>query len=299
MSEQVLSNLKYQLQGLMLRNQDGSFGVKAERKKVLIQISAQLKQGGYRLQSVQSLKPKHVNYLVERWQGEGLSAGTIKNRLSHVRWWAEKIGKASMLPKSNNGANQAITLDLEKRTYTPTESKAKELEQNKLEKVSDPLVKLSLRLQREFGLRREEAIKFRPNYAIRGEQLVLKPSWTKGGRPRVIPIRTESQRHLLQQVQKQVGGGALIRPDRNYIQQLKVYERQTSQAGLDKNHGLRHMYAQQRYLELTGWRSPIAGGPTSKQLTPEQKQIDRQARLQVSNELGHSREQITVIYLGR
>ncbi|MBR8843871.1 MULTISPECIES: phage integrase N-terminal domain-containing protein [Pseudoalteromonas] len=299
MSEQVLSNLKYQLQGLMLRNQDGSFGVKAERKKVLVQISAQLKQGGYRLQSVQSLKPKHVNYLVERWQGEGLSAGTIKNRLSHVRWWAEKIGKASMLPKSNNGANQAITLDLEKRTYTPTESKAKELEQNKLEKVSDPLVKLSLRLQREFGLRREEAIKFRPNYAIRGEQLVLKPSWTKGGRPRVIPIRTESQRHLLQQVQNQVGGGALIRPDRNYIQQLKAYERQTSQAGLDKNHGLRHMYAQQRYLELTGWRSPIAGGPTNKQLTPEQKQIDRQARLQVSNELGHGREQITVIYLGR
>ncbi|MEJ6475285.1 phage integrase N-terminal domain-containing protein [Pseudoalteromonas piscicida] len=294
-----MSNLKYQLQGLMLRNQDGSFGVKAERKKVLAQISAQLKQGGYRLQSVQSLKPKHVNYLVERWQGEGLSAGTIKNRLSHVRWWAEKIGKASMLPKSNNGANQAITLDLEKRTYTPTESKAKELEQNKLEKVSDPLVKLSLRLQREFGLRREEAIKFRPNYAIRGEQLVLKPSWTKGGRPRVIPIRTESQRHLLQQVQNQVGGGALIRPDRNYIQQLKAYERQTSQAGLDKNHGLRHMYAQKRYLELTGWRSPVAGGPTSKQLTPEQKQIDRQARLQVSNELGHSREQITVIYLGR
>ncbi|MBD1584010.1 phage integrase N-terminal domain-containing protein [Pseudoalteromonas sp. S16_S37] len=294
-----MSNLKYQLQGLMLRNQDGSFGVKAERKKVLVQISAQLKQGGYRLQSVQSLKPKHVNYLIERWQGEGLSAGTIKNRLSHVRWWAEKIGKASMLPKSNNGANQAITLDLEKRTYTPTESKAKELEQNKLEKVSDPLVKLSLRLQREFGLRREEAIKFRPNYAIRGEQLVLKPSWTKGGRPRVIPIRTESQRHLLQQVQNQVGGGALIRPDRNYIQQLKAYERQTSQAGLDKNHGLRHMYAQQRYLELTGWRSPIAGGPTNKQLTPEQKQIDRQARLQVSNELGHGREQITVIYLGR
>ncbi len=108
----------------MLRNQDGSFGVKAERKKILVQISAQLKQGGYRLQSVQSLKPKHVNYLVERWEGEGLSAGTIKNRLSHVRWWAEKIGKASMLPKSNNGANQAITLDLQKRTYTPTRARA-------------------------------------------------------------------------------------------------------------------------------------------------------------------------------
>ncbi|WP_240503646.1 MULTISPECIES: phage integrase N-terminal domain-containing protein [Pseudoalteromonas] len=77
-----MSNLKYQLQGLMLRNQDGSFGVKAERKKVLVQISAQLKQGGYRLQSVQSLKPKHVNYLVERWQEKGYLLAPLKTDLA-------------------------------------------------------------------------------------------------------------------------------------------------------------------------------------------------------------------------
>ncbi|MDQ9093087.1 integrase domain-containing protein [Pseudoalteromonas haloplanktis] len=294
-----MSNLKYQLQGLILRNQDGSFSVQAGRKKCLIQIASQLKEGGYRLQSVNSLKPKHVNYLVERWQTEKLSPGTIKNRMGHIRWWAEKVGKSSMLPKSNNGSNQAITLDLEKRSYIPTESKGKELDSAKLEKITDNLVKLSLKLQREFGLRREEAIKFRPNYAIRGDQLVLKSSWTKGGRPRTLQIRTDSQRALLAEIQQTVGGGALIRTDRNYKQQLKSYEWQTSRVGLDKNHGLRHTYAQQRYLELTGWQAPINGGLTSKELTPEQKIIDREARLKISNELGHSREQITVAYLGR
>ena len=204
-----------------------------------------------------------------------------------------------MLPKSNNGANQAISLDIEKRCYVPTENKAKMLDMEKLDKVSDPLVKLSLQLQAAFGMRREEAIKFSPSFSDRGEKLVMKASWCKGGRSREIPIRTERQRELLREVHRVAAKGSLIRRDRNYVQQLKSYERQTSLAGLNKNHGLRHMYAQDRYYELTGWKAPVAGGPSSKELSPEQKDIDRAVRLTISNELGHSREQITVQYLGR
>jgi hypothetical protein len=63
--------------------------------------------------------------------------------------------------------------------------------------------------------------------------------------------------------------------------------------------GLRHAYAQQRYVELTGWKAPAAGGPLSKTLTPEQRDQDREVRLIISKELGHEREQITAVYLGR
>ena len=294
-----MSNLKYQLKVLMDRNQEGSFGVKAERKKVLFLIAGQLKEGGYRWSDPKSVKPKHVSHLIERWKAEGLSVSTIKNRMAHIRWWTEKVGKASMLPKSNNGANQAISLDIEKRCYVPTENKAKMLDMEKLDKVSDPLVKLSLQLQAAFGMRREEAIKFSPSFSDRGEKLVMKASWCKGGRSREIPIRTERQRELLREVHRVAAKGSLIRRDRNYVQQLKSYERQTSLAGLNKNHGLRHMYAQDRYYELTGWKAPVAGGPSSKKLSPEQKDIDRAVRLTISNELGHSREQITAQYLGR
>ena len=63
-------------------------------------------------------------------------------------------------------------------------------------------------------------------------------------------------------------------------------------------HGLRHAYAQQRYEELTGWRSPAAGGPTSKSLTHEQRDRDREVRLNISRELGHERRQIVSVYLG-
>ncbi len=148
-------------------------------------------------------------------------------------------------------------------------------------------VRMSLELQRAFGLRREEAIKFRPSYADRGDHIVLKASWTKGGRERTVPIRNARQREVLDRAHRLAGAGSLIPPDRNYAHQLRVYEGHTCRAGLSKMHGLRHAYAQERYEELTGWKCPAAGGP------------DRQARQTISRELGHEREQITAVYLGR
>ena len=56
---------------------------------------------------------------------------------------------------------------------------------------------MSLELQQAFGLRREEAIKMSPTIADQGDRLVLKASWTKGGKAREIPIRTPEQRAAL------------------------------------------------------------------------------------------------------
>ncbi len=157
---------------------------------------------------------------------------------------------------------------------------------------------MSLELQRAFGLRREEAIKISPSYADRGDRLELKASWTKGGKARVIPIRTAEQRTALDRARQLAGLGALIPPNRNYIQQLRLYEGQTLRAGLCGMHGLRHAYAQQRYQALTGWLAPAAGGPATATLTAEQKALDQSARLEISQELGHIREQITTVYCG-
>jgi len=63
--------------------------------------------------------------------------------------------------------------------------------------------------------------------------------------------------------------------------------------------GLRHAYAQNRYEELTGWKCPAVGGPESRLLTPEQRKIDREVRLIISQEPGHERGAVTAAYLGR
>ncbi|UVS94939.1 MULTISPECIES: phage integrase N-terminal domain-containing protein [Burkholderia] len=277
------------------RNRDGSFSTQAARKTILIQAGKDLLATGFRNLSVQGWKPKHVVSLVERWKADGVSDATMKNRLSHLRWLAEKIGKQSIIPRTN------AELGIGRRRFVTNVSKAVTVSNDTLAKIRDERLRVSIELQRAFGLRREECLKFQPSYAMAAgnDRIQLKASWCKGGRAREIPIRTDYQREVLARAAVLAGAGSMIPPDKRYVEQLKRYENVTTRAGLSKLHGLRHEYAQQRYRELTGWESPACGGPTSRHLTPEQKAADRAARLTISRELGHNREAITAVYLGR
>ncbi len=288
-----MRDLNYQSKQLCFHNRDGSFSTQANRAKILNLVANQLVELGYRRMGLRSLKPKHVDALVKRWLAEDLSSGTIKNRMNCLRWWAAKVNRSNVVARSNE------FYGIPDRSLVVQWSKATEVTEEALANIADPYVRVSLELQRAFGLRREEAIKFMPSYADRGNHLHLKPSWTKGRRARDIPIRTRHQRELLTGVHELAKQGALIPASKSYIQQLRVYERQTARAGLSKLHGLRHAYAQSRYRELTGWEAPACGGPSSSSLSGDQKAKDHEARLIISQELGHSREQISAIYLSR
>ena len=134
---------------------------------------------------------------------------------------------------------------------------------------------------------------------MRGDHIRLQASWTKGGRARTVPITNDEQRKLLEEVKALAKGGALIPPTLNYVEHLYRYERQLRNAGMKKLHGLRHAYAQRRYEEMTDWKAPVAGGPTSQQLKPEQRALDHEARAMISRELGHARVEISAVYVGR
>jgi site-specific recombinase XerC len=288
-----VKDLNYQLMKLCRANRDGSYSTQATRRRILDYIANQLHALGYKHMQAKSLKPKHVKALVSQWKDQGLSVGTFKNRLSALRWWARKVGKADMILKDNDA------FGIGRRSQVGSESKAWELKAAHLARINDEYVALSLQLQAEFGLRREEAIKFSPGFAIQVDHVRLKASWTKGGRARTVPIRTDAQRQLLEAVKALAKGGALIPPNRNYVEQLHRYERQVRNAGIKNPHGLRHAYAQRRYEELTGWKAPLAGGPASQSLTIEQRALNEGARETISRELGHGREQISAVYLGR
>lgn len=288
-----MRNLNYQLKQICQRNQDGSFSTQASRDRILSLAADQLHELGFRNLEAPNLKPKHIEALVAKWQTDEIGAGTIKNRMAHLRWLAEKIGKQNIIEKSNDAYGIAD------RKYVSNVSKARELRQDELGKLSDPYTAASLRLQAVFGLRREESIKIQPCWADRGDKLVLKDTWTKGGRARELPIHNDLQRTVLNQAKALAGKGSLIPSEFNYKQQLNRFKNQCAAAGIHGVHGHRHHYAQTRYQELTGLQAPAAGGPTSKQLSAEQKAVDRDARLIISQELGHEREQITAVYLGR
>jgi Integrase/Phage integrase, N-terminal len=287
-----VDNLTFSLRQLCLRNRDGSHATQADRLGSLKLMAEQLRELGFRQLVATSLSGKHVDALLSRWKAEGLSVGTIKNRVAHLRWWAEKAGKRGLVPLDN------AKLGIPQRVYGTDDNKAWKLDEQKLTAVADPYIRVSLQLEQAFGLRREEAIKFRPSVADRGNHIYLTGSWTKGGRERVVPITTAEQRVVLDEAHRVAGAGSLIPADRNYIRHRNVYDGQCKSAGFRNMHGLRHGYAQARYEALTGWKAPKAGGPSMRALIPMQREMDAIARDIISNELGHSRLDVTKTYLG-
>ena len=288
-----MRELNYELKQMCLHNRDGSFATQYARERILTMIANQLQEMGFKDMRAPSLKPKHVQALVERWKTEGLSVGTIKNRMTELRWWAEKIAKQNVVFKEND------LYSIARRQYVTNVSKSRELTTGDLAKITDPYTALSLKLQASFGLRREESIKIRPLRADKGDRLALKASWTKGGRAREIPIRNDEQRQLLDEAKQFAKRGSLIPRTMTYKQQMNRFKAQCMAAGIQHVHGHRHQYAQQRYQELTGRACPAQGGPTLKQLSREEKQVDRETRLTISAELGHARIDIVAVYCGR
>ena len=227
-----MRDLNYQLSKLCRDNRDGGFSTQATRSRILDLIANQLRELGFRRMQPRSLKPKHVDALIAHWRDQGISIGTLKNRLSALRWWAKKVNKPSIIAKDNG------VYGIGKREYVTRESKAQELDEKKLSEISDQYVRLSIRLQAAFGLRREESIKFNPSYAMQDDHIRLKSSWTKGGRARTVPITNEDQRLLLDEVKALAKGGSLIPAKLNYVQQLHRYERQLRNVGLSKLHDM-------------------------------------------------------------
>lgn len=287
-----MKKLNYQLKMLCRRNRDGSHSTQANRERILTLIANQLDELGFSNLKAINLKQKHVHALVRRWRAEGISPGTMKNRMAVIRWWAEKVGKPEVVLRKNDDYK------IPKRETTARRSKAMVVDDAVIESIPDEYVRASLRLQIAFGLRREESMKMYPTQADRGDHLRLQGSWTKGGRERDIPIETPEQRRILDEAKAVAGNGSLIPAHLNYKQHMKRFEALTHAAGIGRTHGFRHAKAQKRFEELAGFKAPVAGGPTRNEMSDAEKTDDDRARYQVSQELGHGRKEVTGAYLG-
>ena len=290
--------LDYQLVQLCKDNRKESKATTANRRAMFRLFAKQLEENGYNIRKMtpHDLKGRHVNKLLEQWRKDGISTATIKNRMSALRWWAKEINNEGAV-KSN------VELNIERRVFVTNESKAISLENIDLSKIDENIAQ-SLRLQDSFGLRREESMKFQPEFALDGQwidnakYIVLKPTWTKGNRGRTIPISNENQRKELRKAYAlaQKNGGSMIPKEKSYKAHKSNFEAVTHALGVGQTHGLRHGYAQTRYLELMGFPCPAVGG--SRSLSADEVAKDKEIRLLISEELGHSRINITSVYLG-
>jgi len=272
-------------------NKDGSYRTQDDRRHALINIAETLHGLGYKLDHLRFMKPKHVHALVQVWKASGDSPGSMKNRMSHLRWLMRKFdGKIHMVPSND-------VLDIPKRVYVSNRDKSVVLSEADVNQIKDPLMRHSLKGQELFGLRMEESVKLQPFIADAGQFLYVQK--TKGNRERTIPILTNEQREWLDEAKRlaEHKSNSLIPAGTQYKTYRSRFDKACTRAGIHSRHGLRHLYAQRRYQELTGWEAPVKGGLRLEEMTKEQKQIDRAVRLQVSMELGHSRRNILSVYI--
>ncbi|OPB14121.1 integrase [Pseudomonas fluorescens] len=162
-------------------------------------------------------------------------------------------------------------------------------------------------LAREAGMRLREAILADlPRLQREAQQWgkINVQEGTKGGRsgasaPRWI-VATDQVRDALDRASEASPKGSrnLLAPDESYKDFIQTVVRPARdilhEHGLKGFHELRAAYACERYEQLTGFAAPINGGRGHR----EDRELDRQARQQISQELGHNRIDVVSAYIG-
>lgn len=248
--------------------------------------------------------------LAERYEQGQISASTAQNMLSAVN-------STMAYARQDNRCTVHAVRDagLPSRSHIATESKAvsQEMHLATQMQVSDRLA-VQLELQRELGLRMKESCLINASAALQQAEksgVVKIIAGTKGGRPREVPITSKKQINALQ------NAAVLQQKDRSMVpaeQSIKSYinscYKQLEGTVMAGFHGERHHYANSRYEQITGVKSPVEAGMKHGSAhinyiaekinitTEKAKSLDQNARSRIAEELGHSRMSITNSYLG-
>ena len=275
------------------------------RKELLIQSMRELRGLGFKLKSPHNLQQRHVTALAHYWEEQRLSASTIANRLSVLRALSNWIGKPGMIQKSEDFVKNPESVRRQQATTEDKSWSAAEVDVNAmigLIEQYDERVGLQVRLMREFGLRKREAVMFRPLKADLGLAIRVRDG-TKGGRERVVPIETPEQRRVLDLAKSRVKhvNDHIGHPHRDLEQSIRHINYVFERFGLTKRglgvtaHGLRHEHLNNLYESITGVPSPVRSGSITADID---KHLHDVARARVSQEAGHERLNISNAYIG-
>lgn len=296
-------------------NKGVSFKTMHERAKFLVAFFKELRRIRIKLDP-RSLDNKHIKIMVARWIERGLKAPTIQTYLSFLRVFAYWIEKAGLVLRPEFYVEDA---SLVKRTYVAKQDKswcANGVDaQKKIAEIATYSEHASVQLDvaSAFGLRVKEVLMMQPRLSVvpasetgiknpKAESylLIARNRGSKGGRDRYVAIDTEMMWKAIKRAiaLAPATDSHLGYPGRSLKQSIDQFYRIMERFGITKDqlgvtaHGLRHQYANDRYEASTGVKAPLRGGPA---IDPEK---DTQARLEVSEKLGHARKQISSAYLG-
>lgn len=252
-----------------------------------------------------SVTPRQVRRVVEWMIQEKKSARYMRNVNTCVRRLGVLMGKPDLCPPM-----QYFTTDHEAITTQQVALKRKDWDgdDERVNAVIEEMRQIcavtavQLEMGRHFGMRAQETWCAIPSEMVVGNSHLSVERGTKGGRHRHVPIETEKQREVLaraielasahpQKILSVPGARTLASQRSRFYYQMRKVGVTRKDSG-DVFHGLRHLYANEVYKEMTGVESPVRGGALAN---PE---LDDKARYELSKRMGHTRKEIASHYIG-
>lgn len=276
-----------------------------DRSKTIELCFRELTEAGYKFQDPKSFANRHMTFLAEKWETNGLSPSTIQNRISIMRVFCTWIGKDGMIGAPENYVKSPNAVA---RTYIAQRDKtwvANGVDPKAIiDQIAseDPYAANQIKAVLAFGLRRKEAVCLHPHIADRGLFLSVNDG-TKGGRARTVAIDSDFKRQVIDELKKAVSNpsGHLGKPHaslKSNLSRLDYMMKKHGITGRDSGvtlHGLRHQYLNERYEALSGTPSPIRGGS----INDENLEDVKKAMMLCAEEAGHARISITSAYFGK
>ena len=266
---------------------------------------------GFKLETVSQIGAKHFEAVVRDYWACGASPKYFAVLYTTLKKFQKWIGKPGIVrekrfylpevPESEFGASM-VALKSKSWAQNGVDIDVKILEADAL----DFRFGLMLRMIVAFGLRRSEVLQVKPWVDDKGHALEIRPGIAKGGRPRFIHIFHESQRDVLDFVKSKINKSEFIGWPARKFKETNLLQKNIThfmyclqKLGLTQQslgvtaHGLRAQYAENMAVHF-GWVPATLGG-VKNQIPREEEAL---IRLQVAENLGHSRTNVTSAYYG-
>ncbi|WP_187291198.1 tyrosine-type recombinase/integrase [Clostridium sp. K25] len=279
------------------------------------------------IKKIKNVKARHFIKYVKYLQENNLSPKMIKAELSGVRHFHVLTGSKETLPvNSRLNIPKVVTNGGVDRSWSQKEVRDAIALAQKMGRID---VIMAIKICYSFGTRIEEVITLNTKQitnAIKNLQLDLEN--TKGHRPRGVNVGTESKYKNMQiRALKYASEHALSRDkvfiklgkqthtiiksvqnwvnnNRSKFQENNVRINRDNKLEMERPkanltmHGLRHSYANNLYKEILKEKLLEHSKSQEKQFERERtREIEKETRLEVSNSLGHGRDQITSTYI--
>lgn len=282
-------------------------------REILGEIALRIWRLGFKVNSVIALNGKHFEAVVRDHWACGASPkhmSAVMTELNKLQGWINKPGltktKEEYLPE----------VDPKEFKTSMVASKSKSWTENGIDvglKIAEADRKdhrfgLMLRMCLALGLRRCEVLQIIPWKDDLGTIFNIRPGIAKGGRARSIPYLSPVQKEVVDYVKSQLKrnehlgwtdpvvrseGGLLARNEKRYSQYMTDIGINKADAGVT-GHGLRAEYAED--MSILMGLIPATRGGTKGQMSKEDEDT---VRLQVSENMGHSRTNVTNAYYGK